>query len=145
MESSSLCTHCNIELTDTFQNKCNSCSKTLCKQCSMQCGNKHYNHPNNYFCKDCFATCCLCLESKQCKICIKKCFFKACDNLLCNTCYEKNKHQLRPENTNCKFYKCDSCNTDANCILTTVYCPKCDRRVCKNCFHKDHKIHFNTK
>lgn len=126
-------------------NKCGNCSVTICKNCSKQCTNKNYNHINNNYCGDCFAQCSLCMETKQCRSCTKKCFCKNCSNLLCNSCFDKNKHQLRPETTNCKFYKCDNCQTDANCIMTTVYCAKCDRRVCVNCFHKDHKTHVIMK
>lgn len=126
-------------------NKCGSCNAPLCKQCSLQCINKNFDHPVNNFCKDCFSKCELCLESKQCNNCSKKCFHKLCDNYFCNNCFDKNKHQMRPENSNCRFYKCDSCLTDANCILITIYCPKCDRRVCRNCYHKDHKTHVYLK
>ena len=135
------CKNCLTALQNDILITCGDCALYLCKNCSKQCQNKNYSHVNINFCNLCFAVCSLCREMKQCRMCTKKCFYKNCSNLICNTCYDRNKHQLRPENTNCKFYKCDGCQTDANCIMTTVYCQKCDRRVCTNCFHNDHKAH----
>ena len=124
-------------------NKCGFCSAALCRNCGTQCPNQTFDHTINNYCKECFVQCSLCLEYKQCKSCIKKCFYKSCNNLLCNKCYDRNKHQLRPANTICRFYKCDGCQTDSNCILTTIYCAKCDRRICKTCFHSSHRGHVN--
>ena len=126
-------------------NNCGFCSSELCRSCSTQCPNKNFDHPINIFCKECITKCSLCLASKNCIICIKKCFSKSCNNVLCNSCYDRNKHQVRAINTVCKFYKCDGCKTEANCILTTIYCAKCDRRVCKECYQKSHKDHIILK
>lgn len=136
------CKICASEIPETLYNRCGSCSMGICKKCSKSCLNKQFDHPNSTLCPDCVVSCVLCKDSKHCKTCIKKCFYKNCNNFLCFTCYDKNKHQLRPENTNCKFYKCDNCSTDANCIMTTVYCGTCDKRVCKNCFHNVHRLHM---
>jgi hypothetical protein len=136
------CKECHTDTNLTSSASCGSCLSKLCKNCLVTCPNKNFDHQGKLYCKSCFISCTLCLETRQCKDCIKKCFFKNCSNYFCNFCFEKNKHQVRPENTNCRFYKCESCQTDSNCILATVYCGKCDKRVCKNCFQKDHKAHI---
>jgi hypothetical protein len=142
MKTSLNCKICTAEVPDSINTRCGFCSFAICKKCSKTCLNKSFDHPNNTYCPDCIVSCVLCKDSKQCKTCIKKCFHKNCNNYLCSTCFDKNKHQLRPENTNCKFYKCDNCSTDANCIMSTVYCGACDKRVCKNCFHSVHRLHI---
>jgi hypothetical protein len=119
---------------------CGYCTSVLCQDCGSPCPNKKDKHENNFYCKACVTiTCVLCRIPKCCKFCVKKCFYKECDQVFCDNCYEKNKHQTRNETTNCRFYKCDSCNTDTNCILTTIYCTPCDKRICKNCYFNKHQ------
>jgi len=138
--NSVLCQLCNSDV-EINSNKCGNCGSVLCKKCSQQCPNKNFSHIYNAICAKCLIPCSICKVVNQCRACTKKCFYKMCQNNLCNLCFDKNKHQVRPEHTNCKFYKCDSCQTDANCIMTTVYCLSCDRRVCVACFVKSHKAH----
>jgi hypothetical protein len=136
------CKQCNTEVTET--QRCASCQDFICKSCIKNCNNTQTPHTVNGFCPTClYVKCVLCREAKNCKICIKKCFHMNCPNTFCNACYDKNKHQVRPENTNCRFYKCDSCQTDTNCIMTTIYCAKCDRRICKDCYFNHHLGHNN--
>lgn len=132
------CIDCKTSLKK--ETKCNHCQQLLCQNCSKQCPNKSYNHTNNYYCKSCVTiSCILCRLPKNCKTCVQKCFYSGCEHKFCSQCYDKNKHQIRTANTNCQFYKCDNCNTDTNCILTTIYCSKCDRRICNNCFYEKHQ------
>jgi hypothetical protein len=136
------CKECKQQSSDLTN--CGHCQTPLCKSCLKFCNNTQNQHPTNGYCSDCIhVKCVLCREAKNCKACVRKCFHINCMNFFCNTCYEKNKHQVRPENTNCRFYKCDSCQTDTNCIMTTVYCAKCDKRVCKECFFNSHLAHNN--
>ena len=137
-----ICENCG---RNTKINSCHSCNIKVCENCLLNCKNKNADHQKNIYCKDCVKTCTLCAINIQCVPCMKKCFYKECKNFYCSTCYDKNKHQMRPETTNCRFYKCDSCNTDGSCIMSTIYCSKCDRRVCKNCLQKDHITHINFK
>jgi hypothetical protein len=137
------CKVCTLEIEDSIYNRCAFCSLAICHECAQQCLNKSYDHPRNSYCPDCIISCLLCKNDKLCRTCVRKCFFKGCDNYLCTACYDKNKHQLRPESTNCKFFKCDNCQTDGNCIMTTVYCGgSCDKRVCRNCFQAKHREHI---
>jgi hypothetical protein len=135
-----VCIQCNLNSVSE-NDKCGLCNNLICKSCSQSCTNTLYDHMNNNFCAKCFAQCVLCQLVKQCKACIKKCFSKNCQNTLCQSCVDKNKHQLRTDAINCSFYRCDSCQTDGNCIMTTLYCGPCDKRFCKNCFYDKHLAH----
>jgi hypothetical protein len=135
-----VCFQCN-QNSLTENDKCGICNSLICKNCSQSCTNTTYDHMNNNFCAKCFAQCILCQQVKQCKSCIKKCFSKNCQNTLCQPCVDKNKHQLRTDAINCSFYRCDSCQTDGNCIMTTLYCGPCDKRFCRNCYYGKHLLH----
>lgn len=137
------CFNCN-EINDTII--CFSCKNKVCRACTGICKSKksseHLNQ-NQIFCKDCIKLCFLCGKNSQCLDCSKKCFSKECKNYYCSICIDKNKHQQRTENTNCRFYKCESCNTDSNCIMSTIYCSLCDRRICRNCLSREHINHIS--
>lgn len=135
------CKGCNVECADNPQLKCISCTQPLCNNCSKRCPNKNFSHPVNNYCQDCMAQCSVCLQTRQCKSCVKKCFSSNCNNIFCNQCFERNKHQVRAEGTNCKFYKCDGCQIETNCIMSTVFCGKCNKRVCNRCFQTQHSMH----
>lgn len=121
---------------------CFKCNTSICKMCSDFCSNRKSNHTGKRFCNDCMNLCSLCSVNKTCSECSKKCFSKSCNNLFCTICYDRNKHQVRKEDTKCKFYKCETCNNDSNCIIRTIYCANCDKRVCHKCLSKDHKGHL---
>lgn len=126
---------------------CDNCRQPVCVNCKFQCSYKH-NHESSTsknYCGNCQKRCTLCENVNICIGCLKKCFYKGCENVFCAVCYQRNQHQIRSENTNCKFYSCDSCKSNSNCIFTTVYCSNCDRRICKSCFNKDHKAHSTKK
>lgn len=134
------CSQCNSwSISDS--DRCGQCNNLLCNKCSQVCLNTSYDHRNNYFCSKCFPQCVMCEKVKQCVNCIKRCFSKNCTNTLCQPCLDKNKHQLRSENVNCNFFRCENCQTDGNCIMTTVYCSPCDKRICRKCFYAKHFDH----
>jgi hypothetical protein len=136
----SICKQCGTSVLQT--QRCGFCHDFLCKNCTKACTNIQSQHNSNGYCQSCVTIqCILCQEAKHCKACVKHCFYVNCSNAFCSACYDKNKHQIRPDNTNCRFYKCDSCNTDTNCIMTTIYCAKCDKRICKDCYFKIHLAH----
>ncbi len=143
LNSNNICFKCS---GNTNTENCHICEKSICITCSNKCLNKNKKeHQKNIYCNDCMKNCYLCGLNKQCSDCSKKCFSKGCKFYFCSFCFEKNKHQQRPENTNCRFYKCESCNTDSCCITSTIYCPNCDKRICRNCLQKDHIKHINFR
>jgi len=122
---------------------CDNCGIRICERCADKCTNKKSNHVNKKFCSSCLNICSLCDMNKNCKDCIKNCFSKLCNNLFCVVCFDKNKHQIRKEDSKCRFYRCEACNVDSNCIIQTLYCATCDKRVCYKCLKKDHTGHIN--
>jgi len=125
---------------------CEKCRQIVCSNCKTDCINQiNHDIKTKIYCRNCSSKCTLCENPNICLGCLKKCFFKSCDNYFCTICYQRNQHQIRSENTNCKFYSCDSCKSNSNCIFTTVYCSVCDRRICKSCYNKDHRTHNPKK
>jgi len=142
LSENSLCVKCGCK---GEVSNCHKCSMIVCNKCSDICNNRKSNHVNKRFCNSCITICSLCDLNKNCNDCIKKCFSKYCDNLFCNICFDKNKHQVRKEESKCKFYRCENCNVDSNCIIRTLYCASCDKRACYKCLKKDHSGHINFK
>lgn len=80
-------------------------------------------------------------NSEICLSCSHKCFFKECKNYFCNTCFEKNKHQMRKETLDCKLTRCKECMSVGFCLMTTKECDSCEKRICKECFFHNHIHH----
>ena len=70
-----------------------------------------------------------------------KCFYEKCDNYFCPECYNRNKHQQRDKGESCNLVPCEICQRDM-CIMTSILCSHCDKRICNNCFtNEDIEIH----
>jgi len=140
------CEFCGSAMHNNVDQNCGSCNKSICQNCSFLCDNDKAMHLKNFFCKNCYSiTCTLCELKSFCNLCMTKCFCKTCNNIFCSSCIKKNCHQIRTDTVNCKFYSCDSCKTNNNCILTTYFCGFCDKRVCKACYMSNHKAHNIVK
>lgn len=139
--------NCRLCNGNTELSTCDCCKYRACSSCTTTCQNENSDHADEdtILCKECIKLCSLCGLNSQCIKCSKKCFYKDCHFYFCNFCSEKNKHQIRPQTTNCKFYKCESCNIDANCIMNTLYCSICDRRICRNCLQSSHMSHIKFR
>lgn len=106
------------------------------------CENLTKCHFKGPFCGHCIQQCKLCGLSSNCKDCLNKCYYKNCQNYLCNKCMNMNLHQKRSENTDCRFFTCEGCKANLNCIMTTAYCTKCEKRICAKCYQGAHKTHI---
>ena len=62
--------------------------------------------------------------------------------MFCPDCYKKNSHQQRNGVNPCNFFTCDV-HKEKCCLMTTIFCGKCERRLCNTCIFND-KEHFDT-
>lgn len=137
-----MCEVCKGKLNGRF--KCSTCQKDCCSKCKLVCNINNCSKEKIENCSICKVKCDFCGLQNICKRCSKKCTYKNCKNFFCNSCFSYNKHQVRDESTNCSFYNCESCKKPLGCIFTSIYCQKCDKRICSIC-HKEHKLHLNIK
>ena len=136
--STKYCISCKaFDLNTLLENKKTS-KKTTVISCNC------FDRSNS--CKDCTVECSSC-EKRLCGQCYFKCYFEGCSNIYCQRCIELNKHQIRPKNSDCIFSKCKDCNETIKCIMSSVLCSKCDKRICSKCFivnHDDHNDNYFT-
>jgi hypothetical protein len=127
--------------SDPKENKylCQTCRQLYCVN---KCGKKCFNQScNKFICPMDTKDCKLCHKQIYCDTCKKKCFYQQCSNLFCPDCYKKNEHQARSNNVNCKFFTCEK-DQICDCLMTSLYCAKCEKRLCNKCLVKD-TAHFN--
>ena len=67
--------------------------------------------------------------------------YSKCPNKFCPECYRKNEHQSRTSDKNCAFFTCDDEEKNTVCLMTTLYCSQCDKRLCNKCLMKDKEHH----
>ncbi len=103
------------------------------------------NKINNSRCKICNESssilCTIC-KINICNKCSSKCFSDKCLNFFCNNCYNRNKHQIRSSNLDCKFSRCKECTKVGFCLMSSINCEKCSKRTCVDCYESKHKDHF---
>ena len=129
----SQCALCRDEKSEKYF--CAICRKKYCvNKCAQKCKNSSCN---TYLCTQCSACCNLCNKKKYCEKCLKKCFYINCKNKFCPECYKKNEYQARESNKNCSIFTCDDEAHNVVCLMTTLYCPKCEKRMCNECLMKD--------
>ena len=117
---------------------CESCKGKFCAdKCAKICETKDCD---KFICPKEGDDCKLCHKLKYCNTCRKKCFYEGCAYTFCPECYKKNEHQARNTNTNCKFFTCEK-DKVCDCLLTTLFCSKCNKRLCNKCVMND-KEHF---
>jgi hypothetical protein len=141
LSNKGICSLCKEETENIFT--CIYCTEKYCKdKCIHKCKNENCN---TYLCLNCSQKCNLCNNIKYCSTCMKNCFYSECKHKFCIECYNKNKHQIRQNNQNCMFFICEhngNNNNNKHCIMTTLYCPKCEKRICNECIKKD-KLHHS--
>lgn len=116
---------------------CHKCACVFCQEkCTLKCGSESCR---NCICPSDAVHCDLCESSSYCENCMIKCFSDKCHNIFCPKCFSKNKHQMRDRSESCNLVKCELCNDDM-CIMSSILCNHCDKRICKKCFSKD-EIH----
>ena len=85
-------------------------------------------------------TCTICKKKFE-KEQTQKCYYEKCDKEYCNKCYSLNKHQVRTSDYPCNFYTCCECGNDNICIMNTVFCARCQLRICSQCYREKHIEH----
>ncbi len=120
---------------------CGECEVAYCeKTCIKICAGEICQKNNKFVCPKHNNECSLCLRHHYCNSCLKKCYYNNCRNLYCPPCYKKNEHQTRNPTISCKFFTCERDNI-TDCIMSSLYCQSCEKRICKNCIQND-KDHF---
>ena len=134
-----LCSICLSSLHSNTQFYCSVCACFFCKdKCAQKC---HSPSCANYLCPKDTKNCSLCFYKNYCSSCMIKCFYEKCDNYFCPECYNRNKHQQRDKGESCNLVPCEICQNDM-CIMTSILCSHCDKRICNNCFiNEDIEIH----
>jgi hypothetical protein len=132
------CTICGNEEHTVKKYFCQSCRGKFCvDKCAKQCKAKECN---KFICPKEGNDCKLCHKLNYCEPCKRKCFYQGCLNTFCPECYKKNEHQARNSNINCKFFTCEK-DQICDCLMTSLFCSKCEKRLCNKCLMND-KEHF---
>lgn len=139
-DSCSSCKNSDVKLK---KYQCHDCKKRFCAGvCAKICSSSNCSKKNVYICPECTVKCGLCRKNKYCSDCKNKCFYSECKNKFCPDCYKKNSHQQRNGVNPCNFFTCDV-HKEKCCLMTTIFCGKCERRLCNTCIFND-KEHFDT-
>jgi len=132
------CTICGNEDHIIKKYFCQSCRGKFCvDKCAKRC---KATECNKFICPKEGNDCKLCHKLNYCDTCKRKCFFQGCLNTFCPECYKKNEHQARNSNINCKFFTCEK-DQICDCLMTSLFCSKCEKRLCNKCLMND-KDHF---
>ena len=94
------------------------------------------------------------LENGSCKICnrpkagklmLYKCYSDFCNNIFCQDCYSRNNYQTRAASCKCSYFDCESCSRKKICIMSTIFCNSCEKRICNQCYTLQHQTHGSVK
>lgn len=89
--------------------------------------------------------CKICNKMQNSKIKLQKCYSGACNNVFCQDCFSRNHYQTRAASCSCNYFACDFCGKKKICIMSTILCGGCDKRVCSGCYYQQHIEHGNVK
>lgn len=89
--------------------------------------------------------CTICNKPQSDKVTHIKCYYDDCANFFCNDCYQRNFFQARASNYKCTYLNCDTCHMKRICIMSSLFCNSCDKRVCSKCYKQNHSDHGNVK
>jgi len=135
---------CYICKDDNLQIKkviCEDCKVAFCEnKCIKLCGGEVCQKNKKFACPLHNQECALCMKHNYCNLCQTKCYYNNCKNLFCPSCYRRNEHQTRNPTISCKFFTCERDNIN-DCIMTSLFCQTCEKRICKICI-KNEKDHF---
>lgn len=136
------CNKCKDNNISVKKFSCQKCFKKFCTgKCALICANSSCIKTSKYICPNCVPKCAFCRKNIYCDNCKKKCFYEGCPNTFCPECFNKNAHQARSSNNNCAFFACEI-DKVKSCLMTTMFCSECEKRLCNNCLFKD-KDHFD--
>jgi hypothetical protein len=134
---SGVCNTCGNNDTNVKKFFCQDCSCKYCiNKCAKVCKNPYCSKTNKYICPRDSKACNLCRKFNYCEECKKRCFYQNCQNSFCPECFKKNEHQARNSNINCKFFTCER-DQICDCLMTSIYCSKCEKRLCNRCLMND--------
>jgi len=137
-----MCLKCNDESPNVKKIICEECQASFCEnKCAKICAGEICQKNNKYICPQHNNECSLCSRLNFCNLCKKKCYYNNCKNLFCPPCFKKNEHQTRNPNISCKFFTCERDNVN-DCIMSSLFCQTCEKRICKHCIDKE-RDHFN--
>lgn len=136
-----VCFKCKNDSAQVKKIICEECKIAFCEnKCIKICAGEVCLKNKKYVCPKHNKECSLCLRHHYCNLCLKKCYYNNCNNFYCPTCYKRNEHQTRNSNISCKFFTCDRDNVN-ECIMSSLFCQSCEKRICKNCIQTE-KDHF---
>lgn len=105
--------------------------------CKQKKNDNESNNSNNDI-----SVCKICKRSAGPKLQIMKCYSNSCKNNFCSDCFLRNHYQARSSDINCKYFNCE-CQRKKVCIMSTIYCTTCDKRICSYCYSDQHAEHCN--
>jgi len=141
-DGKSKCIVCGDVNPDTKKYHCKTCRNYFCEnKCIVKCNSENCKS-EEFICPRDNVNCSLCHKLKYCDKCKKKCFYNNCSNMFCAECYKKNEHQARGATVNCNFFTCER-DQKNDCLMTSLFCNKCEKRLCNNCIIND--AHDNFK
>ena len=139
IDTCSFCKNSKIEIKKHY---CQTCCKRYCAgTCAKICSSNNCSKQSKFICPTCVPRCGLCRKNVFCENCKKSCYYQDCKNIFCPECYKKNSHQARTPTNNCAFFTCENCKVKA-CLMTSLFCVKCEKRLCNSCLFND-KDHFD--
>lgn len=138
-----VCSLCKSTNSKTEKFYCYLCCKRYCINiCAKHCSSSNCSNLNKLICPLCTPKCGLCRKNVFCEDCKMKCFYLKCKNTFCPDCFSKNSYRKRESNVNCNVVNCENDNNKP-CIMTSLYCVKCNKRLCNDCLFND-KDHFSS-
>lgn len=136
-----VCFKCKNENAQIKKIVCEECKVAFCEnKCIKLCAGEICEKNKKFVCPKHNNECSLCLRHVYCNFCLKKCYYNNCKNFYCPPCYRRNEHQTRNPTISCKFFTCERDNFN-DCILSSLFCQTCEKRICKNCIQNE-KQHF---
>lgn len=142
LTNSTNCGNCGNNKPEIKKIICEECKTFYCENvCISYCASEACKNKKTVVCKTHTKTCGLCDRANYCEVCLKHCYYKNCQNRFCISCYRRNEHQARNPEFNCKFFTCEKCQI-SDCIMTSLFCQRCEQRLCKKCVKKDNPDHF---
>lgn len=122
-----------VNKLDKININSNSCKKVESEKSSF-----NTNSLDNGSCK-------ICNRPKAGKLMLYKCYSDFCTNIFCQDCFSRNNYQTRAASCKCSYFDCESCSRKKICIMSTIFCNSCEKRICHQCYTLQHQTHGSVK
>ena len=137
IRTSTQCGNCGNNKPEIKKIICEECKTFYCENnCISYCISDACKNKKTIICNSHSKKCGLCDKANFCEFCLKSCYYINCDNKFCVNCYRRNQHQTRNPEFNCKFFTCEKDQVN-DCIMCSLFCQKCEQRLCKGCVKGD--------